>query len=73
MITKLNFCKGEAMDIFAQRLKQAMKDKSFKQVDLINIANEQGVKLGKSHVSQYVSGKTVPRGDIMKFLAMHWK
>ena len=28
-----------------------------------------GVKLGKSHVSQYVSGKTVPRTDILIFLA----
>ena len=27
------------------------------------------MKLGKSHVSQYVSGKTVPRSDILHFLA----
>ncbi len=27
------------------------------------------MKLGKSHISQYVSGKTVPRGDILHFLA----
>ena len=27
------------------------------------------MKLGKSHVSQYVSGKTVPRADILHFLA----
>ncbi len=40
-----------------------------KQVDLIRLAEEQGVKLGKSQVSQYVSGKTVPRADILRFLA----
>ena len=27
------------------------------------------MKLGKSQVSQYVSGKTVPRADILRFLA----
>ena len=41
----------------------------FKQVDLIRAAQRRGVKLGKSHVSQYVSGKTVPRSDILHFLA----
>lgn len=40
-----------------------------KQVDLINAASSCGVKLGKSHISQYVSGKTVPRSDILHFLA----
>ena len=40
-----------------------------KQVDLIRLAEERGVKLGKSQVSQYVSGKTVPRADILRFLA----
>lgn len=38
-------------------------------MDLIRLAEEQGVKLGKSQVSQYVSGKTVPRADILRFLA----
>ena len=57
------------MDIFGQRLKQAMIVKQMKQVDLINIAKEHNIKLGKSHISQYVSGKTVPRADMLKFLA----
>lgn len=54
---------------FAQRLKAAMEKQEKKQVDLINSAALQGVKLGKSHMSQYVSGKTVPRSDILHFLA----
>lgn len=54
---------------FADRLKTAMDKKGKKQVDLINAAALQGVKLGKSHMSQYVSGKTVPRSDILHFLA----
>ena len=54
---------------FADRLKYAMEKTGKKQVDLIRLAEEQGVKLGKSQVSQYVSGKTVPRADILRFLA----
>lgn len=54
---------------FATRLKQAMGNKSLKQVDLIRIATVKGVKLGKSQLSQYVSGKTIPRQEILDFLA----
>lgn len=56
-------------ETFADRLKSAMDLMKLKQVDLIKAASESGVKLGKSHISQYVSGKTVPRGDILRFLA----
>ncbi len=49
------------MVTFSDRLKSAMEQKHLKQVDLIRIASQQGVKLGKSHISQYVSGKTIPR------------
>ena len=38
-------------------------------MDLIRFASEQDVKLGKSHMSQYVSGKTVPRAELLHFLA----
>ena len=58
-----------AGEIFADRLRLAMEAGGKKQVDLIRMAKEQGVKLGKSQVSQYVSGKTVPRADILRFLA----
>ena len=54
---------------FAERLKTAMDLQGKKQVDLVHIASEKGVKLGKSHISQYVNGKTLPRGDILHFLA----
>ena len=54
---------------FAERLKQAMKEKGVRQVDLIHAAKERGIKLGKSHVSQYVNGKTVPRAEMLLFLA----
>ncbi len=56
-------------ELFSSRLKNAMKEHKFKQVDLINIAAKNGIKLGKSHISQYVNGKTVPRTDILRFLA----
>ena len=55
--------------IFAKRFHALMQEKNMKQVDLIHMAQEQGVKLGKSQISQYVSGKTVPRKDMLQFLA----
>lgn len=54
---------------FAERLQDAMRQRGFKQVDLVREADKYGVKLGKSHISQYVSGKTVPRAEILRFLA----
>lgn len=54
---------------FADRLKSAMEQKHMKQVDLIHAAETAGVKVGKSHISQYVSGKTVPRAEILHFLS----
>ncbi len=52
---------GMAREAFAPRLREAMECRGFKQVDLVRAAQGQGVKLGKSHMSQYVAGKTVPR------------
>ena len=57
------------MSSFSQRLKEAMSDSKMKQVDLIRLAEAENIKLGKSHISQYVSGKTVPRADMVHFLA----
>lgn len=56
-------------DNFSERLKYAMDRQQMKQVDLIRIAKMHGIKLGKSHISQYVSGKTIPRTDMIHFLA----
>lgn len=55
--------------VFAERMRAAMDAKKIKQIDIIHAAQEQGIKLGKSHVSQYVSGKTIPRDNILNFLA----
>lgn len=63
---------------FNDRLNQAMELRGIKQIDFVKAAHEHGVKLGRSHISQYVSGKTRPRKDIEYFLAAvlrvneHW-
>ena len=56
-------------ETFAKRLKTAMEKQGKKQIDLIRMAQERGIKLGKSHMSQYISGKNIPRADILHFLA----
>ena len=63
--------KGEAMsdNIFSRRLNQVMKEKNLRQIDIIRAAEDRNIKLGKSHISQYVSGKTVPRDNIIRFLS----
>ena len=55
--------------IFLERFNKLLNEKGIKQVDLIRLAEEKGVKLGKSQISQYVSGKTLPRKDMLQFLA----
>ncbi|WP_281798375.1 aminotransferase class I/II-fold pyridoxal phosphate-dependent enzyme [Slackia piriformis] len=55
---------------FSDRLKQSMELAGIKQADLIRLAESQGKKLGKSQVSQYVSGKTIPRKDVLDVLAL---
>ncbi|WP_102371493.1 aminotransferase class I/II-fold pyridoxal phosphate-dependent enzyme [Enorma phocaeensis] len=54
---------------FSERLVHAMGHAGMKQADLIHAAALRGKKLGKSQVSQYASGKTVPRRDVMELLA----
>ncbi|MEE8703885.1 MAG: aminotransferase class I/II-fold pyridoxal phosphate-dependent enzyme [Olsenella sp.] len=54
---------------FPERLSQAMGERGLKQVDLLRMAAERGQKLGKSQLSQYVSGKTLPRRDSLALLA----
>ena len=55
--------------VFADRLRNAMIDRGMKQIDLVHAAERSGVKMGKSHISQYVAGKTMPREDVLDFLA----
>ena len=58
-----------ANTIFSDRLAQALEQRDMRQSDLIRIAAQQGIKLGKSQVSQYVSGKTMPRADMVRDIA----
>ena len=56
-------------EVFAASLRYAMDKRGFKQADLIRMAADRGSKLGKSQVSQYVSGKTLPRRAVVQLLA----
>ena len=58
-----------SQSLFSQRLGEAMKESGLKQVDLVRAAQDKGIKLGKSHMSQYTAGKTMPRDNILSFLA----
>ena len=67
--TILNSPNTQSAEAFGRRLKDLMSAKGIKQVDLRSLAEGLGVKLGKSQVSQYVSGKTLPRRDTLAVLA----
>ena len=56
-------------ETFAERLVRTMGERDLRQSDMIRQAQMLGKKLGKSQVSQYVSGKTVPRRDVAALLA----
>ena len=55
--------------IFASRFRKAMDQKNMKQIELVRLAETSGIKLGKSQISQYLSGKTLPRKDTLQFLS----
>ena len=44
-----------SVSVFAERLRNAMNSRGLKQVDLVHAAEHRGVKMGKSHISQYLS------------------
>ncbi len=54
---------------FSARLRAAMDRSGMKQVDIIRSAEKRGVKLGKSQISQYISGKTFPRSNVLLLLS----
>ena len=58
-----------AYELFASRLKESMNQQQMKPIDLLHLAEEQNLKLRKSHISQYVNGITMPRAEILQFLA----
>ena len=55
--------------IFAKRFREAMEERTMKQVDILRAAQGQNIKLGKSQISQYVSGKSIPRENVGQILA----
>lgn len=54
---------------FCERLNSALKQKGLKAVDLVRLAESSGIKIGKSNISQYMSGKATPRKETLRFLA----
>ena len=66
----------------SERLKEIIKDRGLKQVEIIEkskpYTEKYGVKLGKNDLSQYVSGKVEPGQDKLTLLSMvldvryHW-
>ena len=54
---------------FARRLAVAMRERGMRQADVIRAAEGLGSRLGKSQMSQYVGGKTMPRRRVMATLA----
>lgn len=58
----------------ADRLKHIMSERNLKQVDIVTMCKpycvQYGVKMNKSDISQYVSGKSEPSQDKLVVLAM---
>lgn len=59
----------QGQETFGERLRSVMVERGLKQADLIHAASERGERLGKSQVSQYVSGKVLPRENVRRMLA----
>lgn len=58
----------------AERLQEAMNIRGLKQVDVLKLAEPYcrayGVNLGKTALTQYVSGKIIPRQDKLTILGL---
>ncbi|MCD7730283.1 MAG: helix-turn-helix domain-containing protein [Oscillospiraceae bacterium] len=63
-----------AMHTVADRLTQLMRERSLRQIDILELCapfcEQYGVNLDKSGLSQYISGKVVPKRDKLSILAM---
>lgn len=61
-------------DTTADRLKQIMSEKNLRQIDILNrtvpLCKKYGVKMNKSDISQYVSGKVEPSQEKLVILGM---
>jgi len=58
----------------AERLKEILRIKGWKQVDIVNAAQpfceRYGIKLGRNDVSQYISGKVEPNQHKLTIMAL---
>ena len=58
----------------ADRLKQILSNRGMRQVDILKLCDKYsemyGVQIKKSDLSQYISGKVVPRQDKLSLLGM---
>lgn len=58
----------------SDRLHQIMNDRNLRQIDILNMTlpycKKYGVKMNKSDISQYVSGKVEPNQDKLAILGM---
>ena len=58
----------------SERLKQIMKERNLKQVDILEACQpyceKYGIKLKKNDLSQYVSGKVIPKQNKLSILGM---
>ena len=58
----------------SERLKEYMKLKGLKQADILRLCEphckEHGIKMGRNDLSQYVSGKVIPKQDKTYILAL---
>lgn len=58
----------------SDRLKQIIQERNLKQVDILKMAKpyceKYGVKLGKSDLSQYISGRNLPAQNKLAILSM---
>lgn len=52
------------MTLTSERLKEIMRERNLKQIDILNKSEKYqkslGIKMSKSHLSQYVNGKSSP-------------
>lgn len=58
----------------SSRLKQIMIERGLKQIDIVRLCEPfckmYGIKMGRNDVSQYVSGKVIPKQDKLTILGM---
>ena len=62
---------GLTADTIIEAAAQMANEIGIDKISIKLLAEKFNIKLGKSHMSQYVSGKTVPRADIAHFLAAY--